>query len=145
MSWCRRTPLRTVDLREVNEATPFRSLGWKRLSGLDPARVFAWVALPVGVLLVALTPPFQVPDEPNHFARAFQVSDGGLVAQRTADSVGGVLPRSIGEAATIVMGRVPFNPDVKQDLDAWARAVAIPLLPRDRAAHSARGQRLSAG
>jgi hypothetical protein len=40
----------------------------------DPASVFAWVALLIGALLVALTPPFQVPDEPNHFYRAYQVA-----------------------------------------------------------------------
>ena len=115
------------------ETTPFRQPGfWRRLSRLDPAGVFAWVALPVGALLVVLTPPFQVPDEPNHLARAFQVSDGHPIAQRTADSVGGLLPRSLGQVAAAVMGKVPFNPDVKQDLDAWARAFEIPLRPDDR-------------
>ena len=104
----------------------------KRLSGLTPAQVFACVAGLVGVLLVVATPPFQVPDEPNHFARAFQVSEGQVVSQRTTDSVGGWLPRSINRVAGTVMGRVPFNPDVKQDLDAWARAFDIPLLAHDR-------------
>ena len=117
----------------MHETIPFRKPGfWGRVSELGPARVFAWVALPVGVLLIVLTPPFQVPDEPNHFARAFQISDGRLVSQRTSDSVGGWLPRSIGNVAGTVMGSVAFNHDVKQDLDAWARALEIPLLPHDR-------------
>ncbi len=117
----------------MDEAPSFRKLGfWRRLSGLTPAQVFASVAGVVGVLVVVVTPPFQVPDEPNHFARAFQISEGQVVSQRIAGSVGGWLPRSIDEAADTVMGRVPFNPDVKQDLDAWARAFDIPLLPQDR-------------
>ncbi len=98
----------------------------------DPASVFAWVALLIGALLVALTPPFQVPDEPNHFYRAYQVAEGGLIPQRTSTSVGGVLPRSLGEMADEVMGRVPFNPAVKQDLSVWAHAFEIPLRPDDR-------------
>jgi uncharacterized membrane protein len=102
------------------------------LSRIDPAKAFAWVGLPLGMLLVALTPPFQVPDEPNHFYRAYQVSDGGLVPQRTAESVGGSLPRSLPRLADSVIGKVPFNPDIKPDLDIWRRAFAIPLLPDDR-------------
>jgi uncharacterized membrane protein len=91
-----------------------------------------WLASSVGVLLVVLTPPFQVPDEPNHFARAFQVSDGHAVSQRTIDSVGGRLPRSIQQLSGLVMGRVPFNPEEEQDLVAWNRGFEIPLLPNDR-------------
>ena len=30
------------------------------------------------------------------------------------------------------MGNVPFNPEVKQDLTAWARAFEMPLRPDDR-------------
>ena len=117
----------------MNEATPFRRVSfWRRLSGLGPAYVFVCVALPVGVLLVIVTPPFQVPDEPNHFARAFQVSDGQVVSQRTTGSVGGLLPRSITLVANDVIGRVPFNPDVKQDLGAWDRALDVPLRSHDR-------------
>ena len=117
----------------MDETTSVRTQTlWKRLSGIDPAKAFAWVGLPLGVLLVALTPPFQVPDEPNHFYRAYQVSDGGLVPQRTADSVGGSLPRSLPRLADSVIGNVPFNPDVKPDLDVWRRAFATPLLPDDR-------------
>jgi uncharacterized membrane protein len=102
------------------------------LMARDPASVFAWVAFVIGALLVVLTPPFQVPDEPNHFYRAYQVAEGGLVPQRTETSVGGVLPRSLQDLADVVMGKVPFNPEVKQDLSSWARAFEIPLRPDDR-------------
>jgi uncharacterized membrane protein len=105
---------------------------WKRASLLDPARVFAAIALLVGALLVALTPPFQVPDEPNHFYRAYQVAEGGLVPQTTSTSVGGLLPRSLHQLSDSVMGKVSFNPEVKQDLNAWARGFEMPLRPDDR-------------
>jgi uncharacterized membrane protein len=99
---------------------------------MDPAKVFTWVAIPVGALLIVLTPPFQVPDEPNHFYRAYQISEGQLVSQRTSTSVGGPLPRNLLQLTGTVMGNVPFNPDVKQNLDVWARAFDIPLVPHDR-------------
>ena len=105
---------------------------WRRVPWFDPAIVFSWVAVLVGALLVAVTPPFQVPDEPNHFYRAYQVSEGRLVPQKISTSVGGLLPRSLQDVSRDVMGNVPFNPAVKQDLRAWARAFEMPLRPRDR-------------
>ena len=91
------------------------------------------VAVPVGLVLVGLTPPFQVPDEPNHFFRAYQVSEGDFAPQRTSTSIGGTLPRSLPHVAFTIMGNVPFNPNVKQDLDVWQQVLDVPLLPHDRA------------
>jgi len=105
---------------------------WRRASRLDPAHVFTGVALLLGGLLVGVTPPFEVPDEPNHFYRAFQVAEGRLVPQRTSTSVGGTLPRSLTQLPSDIMGHVPFNPDVKQDLTAWKHAFEIPLRTDDR-------------
>jgi len=105
---------------------------WRRVCLLDPSRVFTWFALLVGGLLVALTPPFEVPDEPNHFYRAFQIAEGRFVPQRTPTAVGGMLPRSLSRLSNDVMGHVPFNPDVKQNFSAWTRAFEIPLRPDDR-------------
>lgn len=86
----------------------------------------------MGAALVALTPPFQVPDEPNHFYRAYQVAEGRLVPQTVSTSVGGLLPRSLSQVAGAVMGTIAFNPEVKQDLEVWARAFEMPLRPDDR-------------
>jgi uncharacterized membrane protein len=103
---------------------------WKVRPG--PATVVLWTSLAVGTVLTGLTPPFQVPDEPNHFFRAYQLSEGTLVSQRLTTSVGGVLPRSLPVVVLGVTGRVPFNPDVKQDRGAWAAAFRTPLAPADR-------------
>jgi uncharacterized membrane protein len=94
--------------------------------------VVLWTSLAAGVVLVALTPPFQVPDEPNHFFRAYQISEGTLVAERLETSVGGVLPRSLPSVVVTVIGQVPFHPEVKQDRRAWADAFNRPLAPHDR-------------
>jgi uncharacterized membrane protein len=91
-----------------------------------------WTSLALGVVLAGLTPPFQVPDEPNHLFRAYQVAEGRLAAERIGTSVGGVLPRSLPGVATSVMGNVPFNPEVRQDLGAWAAAFDVPLAPGER-------------
>ena len=49
-----------------------------------------------GFLYAFLVPPFQSPDEPNHFLRAWQVSNGQFIAQKTPDHrLGGVLPKGL--------------------------------------------------
>lgn len=42
--------------------------------------IYLLYAIPAIVLIALITPPFQVPDEPNHFCRAEQVSTGRMVA-----------------------------------------------------------------
>ena len=46
---------------------------------LNPERIFAVLAAVFGLILVFLTPPFQVPDEQSHFNRAYQVSEFDLL------------------------------------------------------------------
>lgn len=45
--------------------------------------------------LVVLTPPFQVPDEAQHFERAYQISEGGLRAEVRDGVAGARLPASL--------------------------------------------------
>lgn len=45
--------------------------------------------------LIILTPPFQVPDEPQHFYRAYQISEMNLVASVENQKAGGELPSSL--------------------------------------------------
>jgi len=47
-----------------------------------PEKVFLIVGILFGTLFLLITPPFQVPDEPNHFSRAFHVSELCLLAQK---------------------------------------------------------------
>ena len=36
------------------------------------------------MVVVFLTPPFQVPDEPNHMIRAYQISEGSFTCYHTS-------------------------------------------------------------
>jgi uncharacterized membrane protein len=64
-------------------------------SWLKPHLFFLLLALPTGLLLIFLTPPFQSPDEVNHFFKAWQISEGHWVGQKQDDRVGGKIPRSV--------------------------------------------------
>ncbi len=60
-----------------------------------PEKAFLAVGLSFGLLLVLLVPPMQAPDELSHFFRAYQLSDGQLIADRYDLGVGGELPKSL--------------------------------------------------
>src|SRR5687767_10194893 len=69
----------------------------------DPARFFAAASLVFGALLIALTPPFQTPDEPAHLFRAWSISEGTLFARGGAS-----VPRSLVDAAAAGLARPAF-------------------------------------
>jgi uncharacterized membrane protein len=48
----------------------------------SPARVFLLLGIVYGIFFLFVTPPFQVPDEPNHFYRAYQISEGRFIAAK---------------------------------------------------------------
>jgi uncharacterized membrane protein len=81
------------------------------LRWLQPERVFAAITLSFGLAVLLLNPPFQAPDEPDHFYRAFQLSQGDVLGQRRGTSAGGELPT----AAIVVADTagIPFHPEVK--------------------------------
>jgi uncharacterized membrane protein len=67
-----------------------------QLSMFTPFRFFLPLALLLGGLLVFITPPFQSPDEYNHFFRAFQVSEGHFSPETWNNNrLGGHLPNSL--------------------------------------------------
>jgi uncharacterized membrane protein len=61
-----------------------------------PAQIFLLIALFLGTCFVAIIPPFQSPDEYNHFFRAWHISEGNLLPEKTFDArLGGQLPKSL--------------------------------------------------
>jgi hypothetical protein len=52
-------------------------------------------------LYVFMTPPFQVPDETQHFAKAYQLSLGRLLTVPGDGTMGDLLPRSIDGLMTV--------------------------------------------
>jgi uncharacterized membrane protein len=60
-------------------------------------------------LLVFLTPPFQVPDEPVHFYRSYQLSGFGEASRVWNGRVDSSLPESIPGLVTYFMGTTAFH------------------------------------
>lgn len=70
--------------------------------------LLAWLAIGfITVLAMAfVTPPFQTPDEAQHYFRAYQISEGTLVADVQGDISGGELPASLERFAKHFLGPV---------------------------------------
>src|SRR5262249_38725986 len=60
-----------------------------------PAVLYAVLALIGGAAILAVYPPLQMSDEGNHFARAFQVSEGAWRPQVYNGVNGGALPTNL--------------------------------------------------
>ncbi|HVI68888.1 MAG TPA: DUF2142 domain-containing protein [Magnetospirillaceae bacterium] len=62
---------------------------------LSPERWFLIIALVFGALFAFITPPFRVPDEYGHMARAYGISEGHFLATKQDDKSGSEVPLSI--------------------------------------------------
>jgi uncharacterized membrane protein len=75
-------------------------------TGRAPALLFTILAVLGGTAMLVTLPPMQAPEEASHFARAYQVSEGGWLPQKRHGEAGGFLPTSLvqliqtGEATT---------------------------------------------
>ncbi|MGC9502977.1 DUF2142 domain-containing protein [Baaleninema sp.] len=99
-----------------------------------------------GLAITFLTPPFQTPDEYLHFYRAFQISEGQLVAERqtgdcygyskyfeTEVCLGGNLPKSVLTTVRNVSTRdLRFDINQKQDINEIFAVLDLPLNPENR-------------
>ncbi len=99
---------------------------------LRPERVFTAFGLIYGLLFLIITPPFQVPDEPEHFWRSYQISECRLTALKRSDGIGGFLPSSL-MATVLPFYRLIMHPEVKQDRKEIIETLKVPLRPERRA------------
>ena len=96
-----------------------------------PELVFALLALAGGSCLVCVTGPFQAPDEPAHFRRAYLVSEGQGSAVRRGRGVGGMLPREVVSIHRRFDG-VAYHPQTRVDPRIVRNALGETFDPRDK-------------
>jgi uncharacterized membrane protein len=96
-----------------------------------PERLLVAASLVFGLGMAAVTPPFQVPDEPDHFQRAYLVSEGRL-RLRPSDQYRAELPASLPRLSATLLGQMPFPSRVEIAPRAVLDALAVPLAPERR-------------
>lgn len=108
-------------LDSVRSENHFTSPDTERSTARRLAGVFVLYGLIATAFLAVKMPPFQNPDEPNHFMRAAQLADGGLVGTRfsqiAADGslhilAGGPVDPAI-NTAFLPFDALRFHPNVK--------------------------------
>lgn len=90
------------------------------------------VVLVIGLGYVFFTPPFQAPDETNHFLKAWSVSQGTFWISPTADHrLGDTMPTSL---LTLCRLYRPDNQDdeINQQLTSIRQGLRMPLNPQDQ-------------
>ena len=94
-------------------------------------RLFFIFALILGLTYAIITPPFQVPDEINHFYRAYQISEGNFTAEKKDNRVGGYIPVSI-ETLTFPYKKLSLNKYSRISVAEIKASSIIPLKPSEK-------------
>ncbi len=85
-----------------------------------------------GLLFVFVTPPALVGDEPNHFFRAYQISEGHIIGEKREDLSGGWIPKSVLYTNRQLVGDIEMNHHVKFDINLFSQLNALPLNDEDK-------------
>jgi uncharacterized membrane protein len=80
-----------------------------------------------GILFVFLTPPALVGDEPNHFFRAYQISEGVIIGEKREHLSGGWIPKSVLLVNRRLVGDIEMKPEVKFDTSLISEFLRLPL------------------
>lgn len=97
----------------------------------QPEFIFAAMALAAGMALVFVNGPFQAPDEPNHFFRAYQISEGRFLSERINNKAGDQLPASLPDAVYPFQNS-PAHRSIKVERESLASALQAPLKEQEK-------------
>jgi uncharacterized membrane protein len=112
----------------------FAAMSREEILGLlsKPPNVFLILELVFGLLFVFVTPPALVGDEPNHFFRAWQISEGQIIGERRGDLSGGWLPESVLTTNRNLVGDIEMRHEVKFDTRLLSELRSVPLAPENQ-------------
>lgn len=88
-----------------------------KLKKIKIEKIFLLFSLLFGLMWMMILPPYQAPDEVNHFLRSYMIADGKLMCDNiNGRNAGAYFPRSVYELADKVeSGKIATHPEVKQD------------------------------
>ncbi|MBX3165622.1 MAG: DUF2142 domain-containing protein [Bacteroidetes bacterium] len=102
-----------------------------KFNDVKPEIIFLGFALFFGLIILFITPPFQVPDEINHFYRAYQISEGNFIAEKKDNRVGGEIPESV-ETITHPFLELFWATHNKADYETIKQQLQVPLNPEKK-------------
>lgn len=102
-----------------------------RRKKLNPQTLFPLLGLAFGLFYALVTPPFQAPDETNHFYRIIQIAQGQYIPEKRGNMTGGVIPHSAVIVGESFIRNIIHNPENKITATTFSKACAQPLNPHD--------------
>ncbi|HEX8289051.1 MAG TPA: DUF2142 domain-containing protein [Pyrinomonadaceae bacterium] len=94
---------------------------------MKPENFFLLLGTLFGFLFIFVTPPALVGDEPNHFFRAYQITEGNILGEKRGDLSGGFIPKSVLYTNRVLVGNIEMNHDVKFDTKLISELIHLPL------------------
>lgn len=104
---------------------------YRLINRIDPRFFFCIAGSFYGILMLIITPPFQVPDSFNHFYKAYQVSTGEFLPHTENNRLGGYVPKSIVQLANS-FSAIPWYPNSKTDFDKIIEQFSLKLNEHDK-------------
>lgn len=96
------------------------------LKQVNPGNFFLLCSFLFGITFIIITPPFQVPDEINHFYRAYQISNGAFLSQTSNNRLGGHVPTSFIETTKSFQG-LRWNMHSNTNFETIYSQFSVPL------------------
>ena len=83
----------------------------KKTKGWQHHQLFLLFSIVIGLIYTFAMPPGVAPDEPNHFRRAYEVSEGKFISSReeAGGEGGNILPNSINELFRVAPDQMKYN------------------------------------
>jgi uncharacterized membrane protein len=99
-----------------------------KIDKIKPDVFFILVAAIFGFIWIFLTPPFQVPDEIDHFTRSLEIADGQVFPGPLARQGGGYLPENLDALVECLDAKkLRWESNIRQDVDKLSLAGEIPF------------------
>ncbi|HTA62145.1 MAG TPA: DUF2142 domain-containing protein [Bacteroidia bacterium] len=70
---------------------------FNKLKNIKPELFFVYAAVFFSIVFTIVAPPLQVPDEINHFYKAYQLAEGKFIPNKVDNRMGGEVPNCVSE------------------------------------------------
>lgn len=88
---------------------------------LKPQTAFLILGSVFGLGFLLVTPPSQIPDEPNHLFRAYEISEGKLTTPMSGGQPTATVPANLAEVSQDIIDKLPGNTDNKFKTETLSR------------------------
>lgn len=98
---------------------------------VSPQNTFIIIGIIFGLIFIILIPPFQVDDEPIHFYKAYDLSEGHIIPEREGSEIIFYIPQNMKETSLNFVAGKYLNKNVKYNLSQTSNLLNLPINNND--------------